>query len=91
MEIEAVRKVGTENQSRVVQTGLLRVKAYLSDANTVLMGEGRSFKYEFDWRRASMPALAAVSPNRATGPDRQSACPKERHGLEPWMRAAPSP
>jgi len=38
------------------------------DANMVLMGEGRNFKYEFDWSSAKIPALAAVSPNLDTGP-----------------------
>jgi hypothetical protein len=34
----------------------------------VLIGEGKSFKYEFDWSKARIPALAAVSPNLETGP-----------------------
>lgn len=34
----------------------------------VLIGDGRSFKYEFDWSKAKIPALAAVSPNRESGP-----------------------
>jgi hypothetical protein len=34
----------------------------------VLIGEGKPFKYEFDWSKARMPAFAAVSPNLETGP-----------------------
>lgn len=34
----------------------------------VLIGEGKPFKYEFDWSKARIPAFAAVSPNLATGP-----------------------
>ena len=34
----------------------------------VLIGEGSPFKYEFESSRASIPALAAVSPNLETGP-----------------------
>lgn len=41
---------------------------YHRDAKIVLMGDGRVFKYGFDWSRARMPALAAVSPNLETGP-----------------------
>jgi hypothetical protein len=32
------------------------------------MGVGKSFKYEFEWSSARIPALAAVSPNLETGP-----------------------
>jgi len=46
--------------------------AYHKDTKMVLIGEGRSFKYEFDWSRARIPALAAVSPNLATGPTQLS-------------------
>jgi hypothetical protein len=38
----------------------------------VLIGEGRSFKYEFDWSNARIPALAAVSPNLETGPTKSN-------------------
>ena len=48
------------------------VQAYHSDAKIVLIGEGRPLRSGFDWRRASMPALAAVSPNREMGPMKQS-------------------
>jgi hypothetical protein len=41
---------------------------YHRDAKIVLIGEGKSFKYEFDWSKARIPALAAVSPNLETGP-----------------------
>lgn len=34
----------------------------------VFMGDGRFFKYGFDWSKARIPALAAVSPNLETGP-----------------------
>lgn len=47
---------------------LIGEQTYQSEAKMVLMGEGRVFRYEFDWSRARMPALAAVSPNRDTGP-----------------------
>lgn len=33
-----------------------------------MTGEGKSFKYEFDWSKARIPALAAVSPNLDIGP-----------------------
>jgi hypothetical protein len=32
------------------------------------MGDGKFFRYEFDWSKARIPALAAVSPNLETGP-----------------------
>jgi hypothetical protein len=38
----------------------------------VLIGEGKSFKYEFDWSKARIPAFAAVSPNLETGPTQSS-------------------
>lgn len=41
---------------------------YQREAKIVLMGEGNLLKYGFDWSNASIPALAAVSPNLATGP-----------------------
>jgi hypothetical protein len=44
----------------------------------VLIGEGKSFKYEFDESKARMPALAAVSPNRETGPKLSD----QSHGME---------
>lgn len=34
-----------------------------------MIGVGKSFKYEFDWSKARIPALAAVSPNLETGPE----------------------
>ena len=37
-------------------------------AKTVFRNAGRRLKYTFEVRRASIPTLAAVSPNRATGP-----------------------
>lgn len=45
---------------------------YHSEAKIVFTGEGRSFKYEFDCRSARIPAFAAVSPNRETGPKNMS-------------------
>jgi hypothetical protein len=42
--------------------------SYHKEANMVLIGEGKSFKYEFDWSNARIPAFAAVSPNLETGP-----------------------
>jgi hypothetical protein len=41
---------------------------YHKEANMVLIGEGKPFKYEFDWSKARIPAFAAVSPNLETGP-----------------------
>jgi hypothetical protein len=41
---------------------------YHREAKTVLIGEGKFFKYEFDCSKARIPALAAVSPNLETGP-----------------------
>lgn len=41
---------------------------YHREAKMVLMGEGRSFRNEFDCSRARIPTLAAVSPNLETGP-----------------------
>jgi hypothetical protein len=38
----------------------------------VWIGEGKFFKYEFDWSKASIPAFAAVSPNLETGPTQLS-------------------
>jgi hypothetical protein len=38
----------------------------------VLIGEGKFFKYEFDWSKARIPAFAAVSPNLETGPTQLS-------------------
>ena len=46
------------------------------EAKIVLTNAGRCFMYEFDWSNARIPALAAVSPKRETGP---------------WMRAALRP
>jgi hypothetical protein len=39
----------------------------------VWIGDGSRLRYPFDFISASMPALAAVSPNRATGPSAQLA------------------
>ena len=44
------------------------LRHYHRDAKMVLMGEGRSLRYEFDCSKARIPALAAVSPNLETGP-----------------------
>jgi hypothetical protein len=41
---------------------------YQRETKIVLIGDGRSFKYEFDCSKARIPALAAVSPNLETGP-----------------------
>lgn len=56
------------NQYKVVMHKTAQREQYHKEAKIVLMGEGRSFKYELDWSRARIPALAAVSPNRETGP-----------------------
>jgi hypothetical protein len=38
------------------------------EANMVWIGDGSWLRYPFDFISASIPALAAVSPKRATGP-----------------------
>jgi hypothetical protein len=42
---------------------------YQSDEKIVCIGFGRRLRYEFESNKARMPALAAVSPKRETGPD----------------------
>ena len=53
-----------------VSTGvrIIRKAAAAKLAKTVFTSAGSFFMKLFDSRRASMPALAAVSPNRETGP-----------------------
>ena len=46
----------------------IKSRSYHRDANIVWIGVGKSFKYEFEWSNARIPALAAVSPNLETGP-----------------------
>jgi hypothetical protein len=45
-----------------------KLRPYQREAKIVLIGEGKFFKYEFDWSKARIPAFAAVSPNLETGP-----------------------
>ena len=52
---------------------------YHREAKIVLIGEGKFFKYEFDWSKARIPALAAVSPNLETGPAKIKLIPYERN------------
>ena len=53
-----------------VSTGIriMRKPAAARLAKTVWTSCGSFFMYAFEWRSARMPAFAAVSPNRATGP-----------------------
>lgn len=69
--------------------------AYHRETKMVWISDGRFLRYEFECSSAKMPALAAVSPNRETGPGSQPMdrlAENERENKDaPWMRAAPTP
>lgn len=59
-----------------------KTNTYHKEAKMVLIGEGRFFKYGFDWSKARIPALAAVSPNLESGPRHLSPHPLLECGFE---------
>jgi hypothetical protein len=61
------------------------VGKYQRETKIVLIGEGKSFRYELDASKARMPALAAVSPNRATGPTLSISC-LSKNGKEKYIK-----
>jgi hypothetical protein len=58
----------------------------------VLIGEGRSFKYEFDWSNARIPAFGCGVSESRNRPYKVKSCTiADKSENLPWISAAPSP